>query len=352
MVGVEYYIAAHAHTQWLTFCPPLLSESWMRQAKGHAPSPPAAAAMKAEASCAVHWTLELATTYQLLPVFVLCREHHYRFRNFAGKLGGKYEFFSCSFVARACGMARDLSCSEVLAGPGQLLDLQPALPSSMETSTSAHSRTSPTSTGAAVSVAAAAEESSQLKGQGGQEGATGGGGGRSDSSRKPVLHVEVCQHAQSSMGDSRVRELVVELLARKGTAFGQLIMDEFEDSVLQQHIVSISITDAPTQLKVWTLPPPLGPIPTFSLQLLDFRCFPLSVHVYRLYDAGPLLEELEGEEEDCASNNWTLPASELHSSISTTHWLLCCTHTEEFHGLWNSLVFDTGIKQNVSCSMQ
>lgn len=49
------------------------------------------------------------------------------------------------------------------------------------------------------------------------------------------------------------------------------------------------------------LPPP---------QLLDLRSFPFNVHVYRLYEEGPLLEELDPEEEDCASNNWTLPASQ------------------------------------------
>ncbi len=43
------------------------------------------------------------------------------------------------------------------------------------------------------------------------------------------------------------------------------------------------------------------------MQLLDFRCLPLALHVYRLHEDGPVAEELEeGEETACSS--WTLPA--------------------------------------------
>lgn len=57
--------------------------------------------------------------------------------------------------------------------------------------------------------------------------------------------------------------------------------------------------------------------------------FPLLIHVYRLHEESPSSLELDEEGEDCASSNWTLPAA-------------------EFHGLWDSLVFDVDIKNNVS----
>lgn len=139
-------------------------------------------------------------------------------------------------------MARDLTCSEVLTGPGQLLDMQSALPG-----ISGHLLDLGSALTGMTSSMETAEcgKSPALPMPNGGEGAS-----LHHHTSKTVLHVEVCQRAHSSMGDTRLKELVLELLAEKGTAFSQLIMDEFEDPVLQEHVLSVSITDTPSELKV------------------------------------------------------------------------------------------------------
>lgn len=135
-------------------------------------------------------------------------------------------------------MARDLTCSEVLADPGQLLDMQSALPGM-----SRHLL----DLGSALPGVTSSMEAAECGNSPALPMPSGGG---PDAVSKPVLHVEVCQRAHSSMGDTRLKELVLELLAEKGTAFSQLIMEEFEDPVLQEHVLSVSITDTPSELKV------------------------------------------------------------------------------------------------------
>ena len=51
------------------------------------------------------------------------------------------------------------------------------------------------------------------------------------------------------------------------------------------------------------------------------------IHVYCLSDEGPSQEELD-EEDLAAANHWMLPST-------------------DFHGLWDSLVFDSHIKAEV-----
>lgn len=120
-------------------------------------------------------------------------------------------------------MAHDLTprCG-VLSDPQQLLDLQSALPMySMEASGPSPSLPS--------QAEARVDHSSQCK---------------------PVLHVEVCQHAHSSMRGSKLKDMVLKLLAERGTAFSQLIIAEFDDPILKEHLVSVAITDTPAELTV------------------------------------------------------------------------------------------------------
>lgn len=112
----------------------------------------------------------------------------------------------------------------VFSDPQQLLDLQSALPMySMEAS------------GPSPTLPSQAEARQQVD---------------QSSQHKPVLHVEVCQHAHSSMRGSKLRDMVLELLAEKGTAFSQLIITEFDDPILKEHLVSVAITDTPAELTV------------------------------------------------------------------------------------------------------
>lgn len=64
------------------------------------------------------------------------------------------------------------------------------------------------------------------------------------------LHVEVLQHSCSSLSAAVVREYTVAQLKRQPTAFGGFTMTEFEDPVLKEHVVSISVCDIPESVQV------------------------------------------------------------------------------------------------------
>ena len=67
---------------------------------------------------------------------------------------------------------------------------------------------------------------------------------------QPTLHVEVCQHGNSSMRQAKLKELVMDMLLERGTAFSELVLMEFDEPTLKDHVLSISITDTPSELKV------------------------------------------------------------------------------------------------------
>ena len=77
--------------------------------------------------------------------------------------------------------------------------------------------------------------------------ATGGHTYEQDS-----LHVEVLQHSCSSLSASVVRDYAVEQLKRQPTAFGEFTLSEFDDPVLKEHVVSISVCDVPCSVQVST----------------------------------------------------------------------------------------------------
>lgn len=52
------------------------------------------------------------------------------------------------------------------------------------------------------------------------------------------------------MSSSILKTHVRELLLQKGAVFGDFIMTEFSDPILQEHILSVSITDTPPELQV------------------------------------------------------------------------------------------------------
>merc|ERR1712142_1190594 len=56
--------------------------------------------------------------------------------------------------------------------------------------------------------------------------------------------------------------------------------------------------------------------------------FSLELHVFQLTCEGAASEELDEEEEISAANHWILPA-------------------REFHGMWENLIFDTDVKQQL-----
>jgi len=65
-----------------------------------------------------------------------------------------------------------------------------------------------------------------------------------------TLHVEVCQRPDSTLRCTRLKELVLSMLRQRGTAFGELLLQDFEDPVVKEHVQSVAITDVPQELKV------------------------------------------------------------------------------------------------------
>ena len=68
--------------------------------------------------------------------------------------------------------------------------------------------------------------------------------------QSPAIHVEVLQQSCSSLSASVVREYAVAQLKYHPTAFGEFTLTEFDDPVLKEHVVSISVCDVPTAIQV------------------------------------------------------------------------------------------------------
>ncbi|KAF7247731.1 hypothetical protein EYD10_06128 [Varanus komodoensis] len=112
-----------------------------------------------------------------------------------------------------------------------------------------------------------------------------------------------------------IRANVLKLL-KHSVVFGDYKWTEFDDYFLTNNVQSIAIVDTELKLK--------------ERQPISLRRCSLSIHIFHLNEEGPSAENLESEDEDIvAANHWILP-------------------TVEFHGLWESLIYDAEIKSNVS----
>ncbi|KAL5467298.1 hypothetical protein EMCRGX_G031505 [Ephydatia muelleri] len=98
---------------------------------------------------------------------------------------------------------------------------------------------------------------------------------------------------------------------RQGLAFGDFVITEFSDPILQEHVVSVTVSDIPK-----------------DLQLMDASSLYVHMHVFQLHEDGPVLEELEEDANVSAASHWLLP-------------------NVEFHGMWESLVYDSDIKHRL-----
>uniref|UniRef100_A0A4W3KJY3 Pachytene checkpoint protein 2 homolog n=1 Tax=Callorhinchus milii TaxID=7868 RepID=A0A4W3KJY3_CALMI len=129
------------------------------------------------------------------------------------------------------------------------------------------------------------------------------------------IHVEVCVKQNSIVKEEDVRGRVIQLLSRHRVVFGDYIWKEFDDEFLARNVDSVSIIDTDLNIK--------------DRQPIDLNKYNLSIYIFRLNEEGPSSEILEGEEENMpAASNWLLPAG-------------------EFHGLWESLVYDTEVKSQL-----
>uniref|UniRef100_A0A8C5EIP1 Pachytene checkpoint protein 2 homolog n=1 Tax=Gouania willdenowi TaxID=441366 RepID=A0A8C5EIP1_GOUWI len=99
---------------------------------------------------------------------------------------------------------------------------------------------------------------------------------------------------------SEVKQHVQALLKRHSVILGNYKWTEFDEDFLQKNVDSIAVP-------------------------LDLSMGSVSVHIYTLNEDGPSMLTLEEDEELSAANHWLLPAA-------------------EFHGIWESLVYDTDVK--------
>ncbi|XP_069769429.1 pachytene checkpoint protein 2 homolog isoform X1 [Narcine bancroftii] len=129
------------------------------------------------------------------------------------------------------------------------------------------------------------------------------------------IHVEVCVKQDSTVKQEDVRLSVLQLLSRHRVVFGDYVWMQFDDEFLTRNVNSVCIVDTDLTIK--------------ERQPIDLTKSNLSIYIFRLNEEGPSSEILEGEEENMpASNNWLLPAG-------------------EFHGLWESLVYDSEVKSQL-----
>ncbi|XP_077347950.1 pachytene checkpoint protein 2 homolog [Lithobates pipiens] len=129
------------------------------------------------------------------------------------------------------------------------------------------------------------------------------------------VYVEVHQKSNSTAKTEEIRSRVLQLLNRHCVVFGDYSWTEFDDVFLTKNVNSVAIVD--TELKVKDRQP------------IDLSKCSIFVNVFHLNEEGPSSENLEEENEDLvAADHWILPAV-------------------EFHGLWESLIYDSEIKSNL-----
>uniref|UniRef100_A0A3Q1HLL5 Pachytene checkpoint protein 2 homolog n=1 Tax=Acanthochromis polyacanthus TaxID=80966 RepID=A0A3Q1HLL5_9TELE len=130
--------------------------------------------------------------------------------------------------------------------------------------------------------------------------------------QKQNINVEVHVKSHSTAKLSEVRMHVQALLNRHSVVFGNYRWTEFDEDFLQTHVESVIFL-----LKSKN-----------ALQPLDLKSCSVSVHIFTLNEDGPSMLSLEEDEELSAANHWLLP-------------------TAEFHGIWESLVYETGVKMQL-----
>ncbi|XP_038626267.1 pachytene checkpoint protein 2 homolog [Tachyglossus aculeatus] len=132
----------------------------------------------------------------------------------------------------------------------------------------------------------------------------------------PVVDVEVQQMGSSTAKREDIQLSVLQMLSRLNTAIEDCTWLEFNDPFLERNVQSISVVDTELIKKTQELP--------VALNSCSF-----SIHIYQLNEEGPSSENLEEENENIiAASHWVLPAV-------------------EFHGLWESLVYDVEVKSHL-----
>ncbi|EPY84988.1 thyroid receptor-interacting protein 13 [Camelus ferus] len=129
------------------------------------------------------------------------------------------------------------------------------------------------------------------------------------------LRTETRGSSRSTAKKEDIKLSVRKLLNRHNIVFGDYTWTEFDEPFLTRNVQSVSIVD--TELKVKDSQP------------IDLSACTIALHIFQLNEDGPSSENLEEETENIiAANHWVLPAA-------------------EFHGLWDSLVYDVEVKSHM-----
>lgn len=156
-----------------------------------------------------------------------------------------------------------------------------------------------------------------------QNGCGGGGGGVPELLPSPapriaqdkfLISVEVCMKPSSTARTDHVRSAVERMLENRSLSY----MDgpvpiPIDETFLQENIQRICTCDTDEWVQNHDI-------------LLFWQVKPI-VHVFQLNEEGPC-EELDGDGQHCSFNEWILPA-------------------KEFDGLWESLIYESGLKQRL-----
>ncbi|KAM9308240.1 pachytene checkpoint protein 2 homolog [Gastrophryne carolinensis] len=129
------------------------------------------------------------------------------------------------------------------------------------------------------------------------------------------VHVEVHQKTNSTSKAEDIQAHVMQLLHCHSVVFGNYTWTEFDDFFLTKNVNSVAIVDTELIVK--------------DRQPIDLSKCSICVHVFHLNEEGPSAENLEEENEDL---------------VAATHWIL---PSAEFHGLWESLIYDSEIKSDL-----
>eukprot|EP00053_Salpingoeca_punica_P008296 m.74823 g.74823 ORF g.74823 m.74823 type:complete len:439 (+) comp14538_c0_seq1:165-1481(+) len=138
----------------------------------------------------------------------------------------------------------------------------------------------------------------------------------SSNSISGPVHVEVCQKMRSSARAEALEEHVRRELLLHPALYGEQQITQFADPALTEHVESITVVDLPMAVQS---------IDTASQE----RAGRFIIHVFQL-NMEEAAEEMDDTDDDeiTAAQQWILPSG-------------------EFHGLWESLVYDEDIKSQL-----
>ncbi|XP_047139872.1 pachytene checkpoint protein 2 homolog isoform X1 [Hydra vulgaris] len=126
-----------------------------------------------------------------------------------------------------------------------------------------------------------------------------------------IVHIEVCQNQKSVAWSTDIKKHVFEFLTKIPLKYGDTYTEFSGDDFLAANVEFISIFD----------------VDGSSSTPIDKSKFQAAIHVFQLHTEGAASEEID-EDELSAASHWILPAT-------------------EFQGMWESLVFDVEVKQQL-----